>query len=170
MADDFSSSERTYTDFIDLISFADYFILNELTENIDAYRLSTCMHKEKSEPLRMGPVWDLNIGYNRQDRGPTTDWIANYNQYVSRDAWMVPFWWPRLLEDLVFQSALQNRWNELRSNTLSNINVLGLVNTSSEFLISNGAIERNYIKWNCIPVDYPSVVSDLKRYLEDRLS
>ena len=128
------------------------------------------MHKEKSEPLRMGPVWDLNIGYNRQDRGPTTDWIANYNQYVSRDAWMVPFWWPRLLEDLVFQSALQNRWNEFRSNTLSNINVLGLVNTSSEFLISNGAIERNYIKWNCIPVDYPSVVSDLKRYLEDRLS
>lgn len=170
MADDFSSSERTYTDFIDLISFADYFILNELTENIDAYRLSTCMHKEKSEPLRMGPVWDLNIGYNRQDRGPTTDWIANYNQYVSRDAWMVPFWWPRLLEDLVFQSALQNRWNEFRSNTLSNINVLGLVNTSSEFLISNRAIERNYIKWNCIPVDYPSVVSDLKRYLEDRLS
>ena len=170
MADDFSSSERTYTDFIDLISFADYFILNELTENIDAYRLSTCMHKEKSEPLRIGLVWDLNIGYNIQDRGPTTDWITNYDQYVSRDAWMVPFWWPRLLEDLVFQSALQNRWNELRSNTLSNINVLGLVNTSSEFLISNGAIERNYIKWNCIPVDYPSVVSDLKRYLEDRLS
>jgi len=46
------------------------------------------MHREKSEPLFMGPVWDLNIGYNRQDRLPTTDWITNYNQYISRDAWM----------------------------------------------------------------------------------
>ena len=68
----------------------------------------------------MGPVWDLNIGYNRQDRVPTTDWIANYNQYVSQDAWMVPFWWTRLLEDPVFKTALRVRWNELRNNTLSN--------------------------------------------------
>ena len=128
------------------------------------------MHKEKSEPLRMGPVWDLNIGYNRQDRVPTTDWIANYNQYVSRDAWMVPFWWPRLLQDPVFQSAFQNRCNELRVNTLSNATVLGLVNTTSEFLISNGAIDRNYTKWSGISVDYPNAINDLKRYLEDRLS
>ena len=170
LADDFSSSERTYTDFIDLNSFVDYFILNELTGNIDAYRLSTYMHKEKSEPLRMGPVWDLNIGYNRQDRVPTTDWIANYNQYVSKDAWMVPFWWPRLLQDPVFQSALQNRWNELRVNTLSNATVLGLVNTTSEFLISNGAIDRNYTKWSGISVDYPNTINELERYLEDRLS
>ena len=83
---------------------------------------------------------------------------------------MVPFWWPRLLQDPVFQSALQNRWNELRVNTLSTATVLGLVNTTSEFLISNGAIDRNYTKWSGISVDYPNAINDLKRYLEDRLS
>jgi hypothetical protein len=170
LTDDFSTSERTYTDYIDLSSFVDYFILNELTGNIDAYRLSTYMHKDKSGLLKMGPVWDLNIGYNRQDRVPTTDWIANYNQYVSQDAWMVPFWWTRLLEDPVFKTALRVRWNELRNNTLSNSNVLNLVSDTSNYLISNGAIARNYEKWSGIPVDYNNSISELIAYLEDRLS
>jgi hypothetical protein len=128
------------------------------------------MHKDKSGLLKMGPVWDLNIGYNRQDRVPTTDWIANYNQYVSQDTWMVPFWWTRLLEDPVFKTALRVRWNELRNNTLSNSNVLDLVSETSNYLISNGAIVRNYEKWFGIPVDYNNSISELIAYLEDRLS
>jgi len=170
LTDDFSTEERSYTDFIVLDSFLDYFILNELTGNIDAYRLSTYMHKEKSEPLKMGPVWDLNIGYDRQYRVPNTDWIANYNNHVTDDTWMVPFWWPRLLKDPQFQAALQARWIELRSNILSNASVLGLVSETSEFLITNGAIDRNYKKWSGVDVDYNNAVSELESYLEARLS
>ena len=69
----------------------------------------------------------------------------------------------------MFQSALQNRCDEIQYNTLSNINVLGLVNTTSESLISNGAIHRNSIKWIGLSVDYPNAVNDIKRYHEDRL-
>jgi hypothetical protein len=170
LTDDFSTQERSYTDFIDLDSFLDYFILNELTGNVDAYRLSTYMHKEKSGPLKMGPVWDLNIGYDRQYRVPNTDWIANYNNHVTDDTWMVHFWWPRLLEDPQFQVALQARWIELRSNILSNASVLGLVSETSEFLITNGAIDRNYKKWSGVDVDYNNAVSELESYLEARLS
>ena len=170
LTDDFSTEERSYTDFIDLDSFLDYFILNELTGNVDAYRLSTYMHKEKSEPLKMGPVWDLNIGYDRQYRVPNTDWIANYNNHVTDDTWMVHFWWPRLLEDPQFQVELQARWIELRSNILSNASVLGLVSETSEFLITNGGIDRNYKKWSGVDVDYNNAVSELESYLEARLS
>ena len=77
--DDLSSSTRTYTDYIDLASFADGFIMNELAGNIDAYRISTFLHKPRGEKLRFGPIWDLNIGYGRQGRVPWEDWIANYN-------------------------------------------------------------------------------------------
>lgn len=170
LTDDFSTEERSYIDFIDLDSFLDYFILNELTGNVDAYRLSTYMHKEKSGPLKMGPVWDLNIGYDRQYRVPNTDWIANYNNHVTDDTWMVPFWWPRLLKDPQFQAALQARWIELRSNILSNTSVLGLVSETSEFLITNGGIDRNYKKWTGVDVNYNNAVSELESYLEARLS
>lgn len=170
LQDDFSTDQRSYTQFIDLDSFVDFFIINEITGNIDGYRISTYLHKDRGARLKMGPIWDLNIGYNRQNRVPFTDWIANYNNYVDRDAWMVPFWWPRLLQDPVFQQRLKQRWQDLRLNELSTATVLGLVQSTADYLIENGAIERNYERWNGIAVDYNQSIEELKNYLDNRLT
>lgn len=170
LQDDFSTNQRTYTEYIDLDSFVDFFIINEITGNVDGYRISTYLHKDRDDKLKMGPIWDLNIGYNRQNRVPFTDWIANYNNHVDRDAWMVPFWWPRLLEDPVFQQRLKQRWQALRSNQLSTATVLGLVQSTSNYLVENGAIERNYERWSGVAVDYAQAVEELKNYLDNRLS
>lgn len=170
LQDDFSSDQRTYTEYIDLDSFVDFFIINEITGNVDGYRISTYLHKDRDAKLKMGPIWDLNIGYNRQNRIPFTDWIANYNNHVDRDPWMVPFWWPRLLEDPVFQQRLKQRWQALRSNQLSTATVLGLVQSTSNYLVENGAIERNYERWSGVAVDYTQAVEELKNYLDNRLS
>ena len=83
--DDFTTDVRTYTNYIDINSFVDYFILNELVRNIDGYRLSTYLQKDRGEKLKMGPVWDLNIGYEDSGRIPLDDWIINYNNYVPQD-------------------------------------------------------------------------------------
>ena len=147
----------------------DYFILNELTGNIDAYRLSTYMHKNRGGKLKMGPIWDLNIGYNRQDRVPFTDWIANYNQYVPRDAWMVPFWWEVFLGDDYFKQRLKERWTQYRSNQFSNQTILNLVQETADYLIENGSIDRNYQRWIGISIDYLQVIDALKSHLHDRL-
>ena len=170
LQDDFSTDLRTYTTFIDLDSFVDFFIINEITGNVDGYRISTYLHKDRDAKLKMGPIWDLNIGYNRQNRVPFTDWIANYNNHVERDAWMVPFWWPRLLEDPLFQQRLKQRWQALRSNQLSTSTVLGLVQSTSNYLIENGAVERNYERWSGLTVDYTQAVEELKNYLDNRLA
>jgi hypothetical protein len=169
LTDDFSSDKRTYTRYIDRKSFIDYFILNEVCGNIDAYRLSTYMHKNRGEKLKMGPVWDLNIGYNLQDRVPFNDWIINYNTYVKSDAWMLPFWWKRLMEDPQFRSELKVRWTELRANVLNTVNVLGLTNETAEYLKTNNAISRNFTKWTGIPVDYSGSVSEMNTWLRNRL-
>ena len=169
LEDDFSSENRTYTQYIDLDSFVDFFIINEITGNVDGYRLSTYLHKDRGEKLKMGPIWDLNIGYNRQDRVPVTDWIANYNTYVSQDPWMVPFWWPRLLQDPIFRQKLKQRWQGLRQNEFSTLRVLDRVQSTADYLIENGAIERNYQRWSGIFVDYMESVNGLKAYLENRL-
>ncbi len=169
LTDDFSTNERTYTQYIDLDSFVDFFIINEITGNVDGYRLSTYLNKDRGEKLKMGPIWDLNIGYNRQSRVPFNDWIANYNVHVSQDAWMVPFWWPRLLQDPAFKQRLKERWQSLRGDELSNATVLGKVQDTADYLVDNGAIERNYNRWNGIAVDYDQSISDLKSYLENRL-
>lgn len=167
--ENFDSDTRNYLDYIDLNSFVDFFIINELTGNIDGYRLSTYMHKDRGKKLKMGPIWDLNIAYGNSSRVPVDDWIANYNSYVPNDAWLVPFWWKKFLEDPFFKSALKARWQVLRSNVLSNSSIINLVDDTSKYLIDNGAIERNYNRWTGIPVDYSGAVNDLKSYLNSRL-
>jgi spore coat protein CotH len=169
LADDFNSDNRTYTDYIDRKSFIDYFIINEVCGNIDGYRLSTYMYKDRGEKLKMGPIWDLNIGYNLQDRVPFDDWIINYNTYVTADGWMVPFWWKRLMEDPQFRSELKVRWTELRSNVLSTANILGLTDETAAWLTENNAISRNYSKWKGITVNYSGSVNEMNTWLRSRL-
>jgi len=169
LQDDFSLQDRTYTQYIDLGSFVDHFILNELVRNVDGYRLSTFLYKDRGGKLHMGPVWDLDIGYFTGDRIPWDDWVIHYNQYVDRDAWMLPFWWTRLMEDPLFTGKLKTRWNELRLTVLSDPNLLQLVSDLSDELQENGAIERNYRKWKQGSwFSYPDQIEQLKSYLQER--
>ncbi len=169
LTDDFTTEIRTYTDYIDLSSFVDFFIINEVCRNVDAYRLSTYLHKDRGGKLRMGPVWDLNIGYDTGDRVPFDDWVINYNHFVNNDPWMMPFWWPRLMEDPIFRSALKARWTELRSSVLRTEELLGMVDQTASYLQENEAVKRNYIKWDVgLSIDYEASIKSLKSFLEVR--
>jgi len=166
LTDDFNTDTRTYTDFIDLNSFVDFFIINEVCKNIDGYRLSTYLHKDREGKLAMGPIWDFNIGFDGSDRVPDNDWVINYSRYVDQDAWMVPFWWPRLLSDPIFQTALKSRWQELRGSVLQTSELTNLVDQDANYLINNGAIDRNQQKWGS--ANYRESIESLKNYLERR--
>jgi len=169
LADDFSTDVRTYTDYIDLDSFIDHFILNEVCRNVDAFRLSTYLQKDRTGKLAMGPVWDLNIGFDSGDRIPWDDWVINYNNHVFQDGWMMLFWWPRLMEDPIFREALKTRWAALRSEVLSTGSILGLVDETVAYLQDNGAVDRNYDRWDGVFVDYDASIQSLKDFLEFRV-
>jgi len=166
LADNFSTTNRTYTDFIDLNSFVDFFIINEVCRNVDGYRLSTYLHKDREGKLAMGPIWDFNIGFDSGDRVPFDGWVINYNDYVQGDAWSIPFWWPRLLEDPQFKAAIKSRWLELRGSALQTSELLAMVDQDVAYLITNGAIDRNQEKWGAD--NYDERISALKSYLENR--
>jgi CotH kinase protein len=170
LADDFNSNTRTYTNYIDLNSFADFFIINEVCSNGDGYRLSTYMHKNKAGKLKMGPIWDLNIGFNRDNRVPVNDWIANFNNYQPTDAWQVPFWWKRLLQDPIFKTAVKARWTTLRTNVLSTATINNLISNTANYLNTNNAIGRNYNVWTGVPINYDANVNALKSHMTYRLA
>jgi hypothetical protein len=170
--DNFSTNTRTYTNFIDRASFVDYFIINELCRNVDAYRLSTYLQKDRDGKLAMGPVWDMDIAFDNGGRTPINNWVINYNSYVTgTDPWMMPFWWPRLLEDPQFKAEVKQRWATVRSNQFSNANLTELVNSTASYLKTNGAAQRNYTKWNKgIGVNYDDSIESLKSFLVQRAS
>jgi spore coat protein CotH len=173
----------TYTDYIDLDSFVDFFLLNELAHNADAYRLSTFMYKDRGEKLHMGPVWDFNLslGNDEQDfrRSPET-WIYQYNSYIPGDLWLVPFWWTRLAEDPLFRSRVKERWQELRATEWSNDSLNQLISDLTFQLTEDGAVDRNFQRWDVLSTrvfgnyfvgeTYEAEIEYMRNWLQQRLT
>ena len=65
--------EPTWTQKIDIESFAKYFIISELIGNLDAYTGSFYLHKDMGEDAKwiVGPLWDLDYATTEDD------WVFN---------------------------------------------------------------------------------------------
>ena len=164
-------------------SFIDYFLVNEISKNVDGYRLSTFFHKEQDSrggKLRMGPVWDYDIAWHNANycSGDLSSGWA-YQFPCTDDYWQVPFWWQRLLQDPLFTSRLKCRWLMLRSTTLSNTYFNNYIDSLATQL--NEAQARNFTKWPILgvyvwpnpwpyPTTYAGEISSLKSWMGDRLA
>jgi len=164
-------------------TFIDYFLVNEISKNVDGYRLSTFLHKQRDSEggkIRMGPVWDYDIAWhnaNYCDGDITSGWA--YEFPCPDDYWQVPFWWSRLLMDPLYTSHLKCRWQFLRQNMLSNAWFDNYLDSISGRL--NEAQQRNFLTWPILGIyvwpnpwpyapTYEGEVSGLKTWLHNRLA
>ena len=105
---DFSESTG-YPKYIDVDSFIDFFIVQELTKNVDGnLRKSSFITKERGKKMEMYHLWDFdltlgNCGYfwDGVGNGPENFWIK------------IDKWFPYLFADPAFVDKVQKRWNEL---------------------------------------------------------
>ncbi|MBK7173178.1 MAG: CotH kinase family protein [Bacteroidales bacterium] len=179
----FTDTAIGYRKYAEEITFIDYFIVNEISKNVDGYRLSTYFHKEKESKggkIRMGPVWDYDIAWHNADycEGDLhTGWA--YQFPCAYDYWQVPFWWGRLLQDPLYASHLKCRWLDMRASSLSNQHITFYIDSLA--LQLNEAQFRNFIKWPILgvyvwpnpwpyPATYAEEILTLKNWVLNRLS
>jgi hypothetical protein len=102
-----------YPSVIDIPSFIDCMIINELGSNADAYTYSAFFHKDRNGKLRAGPVWDMDLTYGNDlffwgyDRSHANVW-----QFSTGDNDGSRFW-KDLFDNPTFRCYLSKRWNEL---------------------------------------------------------
>ncbi len=103
-----------YSQFIDVPSFVDVFIINELTRNLDAYTRSAYYYKERGEPITAGPLWDFNLtlGMGFGTNLEVVGW-----QFEERN--VASDWYRLLGTDPQFLALVSARWQELRQTLLS---------------------------------------------------
>jgi hypothetical protein len=148
---DFADPVDGYAKFIDVDSFVDFLIMNEVTKNVDGYRLSAYLHKQKNSDggkLVMGPVWDFNLGFGNADyctSGTTDGLVLEFNEICGRDFWLIPFWWKRFLKDATFARKLQARWNQLRTASLATDQMHDYIDSVSQVLGESQV--RNFSRW-----------------------
>lgn len=182
--EDFRNPYIGYSNFIDLNSFIDFFILNELSKNVDGYRLSTFLYKNRDSyggKLKIGPVWDFNLAFGNANYctgGDTEGWMWNFNNECSYDNNHVPFWWPRLLEDGSFINQVKCRWNQLRNGILHTDTIFNCIDALALTLEESQV--RNFTEYpvlgqylwpnNFIGETYAEEIGYLKSWIESRFN
>lgn len=140
-----------YPKYIDIASFVDFILINEMAKNVDAYRLSTFLYKDKDSKnthLFAGPVWDFNIAFGNADYcggNSYQGWAINFNSICNQDGWVIHFWWLRLWDDPAFRARVASRWEELRGEIFTDAKVTGMLDSLAG--VVQQAQVRNFQRW-----------------------
>ena len=143
ISEDFSKFEKAlysfdykkYSEYIDVDSFVDYFIINEFTQNYDAGNLSTFLYKDVRGKLKM-VVWDCNsvCGNYRNSNINAKDFDFQNN-----------LWFEMLLKDPYFVDKIIERYYELRKTYLNEEYLLNYIDEAIYYL--GDAKNRNFEVW-----------------------
>ena len=167
---DFDSREYGYKQLIDIDSFVDYFLINELSCNYDAGSLSTYIYKLPDKKFRMC-VWDFN---NACD---------NYQESVTpADGFQLndDLWYWMLIKDKDFSDRVVDRYQSLRKDIFSDEYLDSYIDGVIAYL--GDAVDRNYERWGYTfehnnglllpsyrnPHSYNAAIEQLKSFLHKR--
>lgn len=179
----FRDTMNGYRKYVDVTSFIDFTLMNELAKNVDAYRLSTYLYKDRdsrNSRLFAGPVWDFNIAYGNvtycTGQYPA-GWVMDFNRYCSQDSWLIPFWWTKMWEDVAYRRQFRSRWQQLRRGPLSNAAIFGVFDSLVN--VVRPAQVRNFQRWPILNTwvwpnavccgTYETHVNAMRTWLTERL-
>lgn len=148
----FADPQLGYPAWIDVQSFMDFMILQELGRTVDGYRSSSFFYKDRDSVdgrFVAGPMWDFNISFGNADyceafstTGYQYDFDSICGEFFEVE---IPFWWKRLLEDPAFADALRCRWEQLRDGPLADQAISDFIASEAEELAE--AQVRNFERW-----------------------
>ncbi|WP_010251000.1 CotH kinase family protein [Acetivibrio cellulolyticus] len=142
-----SDPQTGYPAYIDVDSFVNYIIQNELAREVDAYMRSTRLYKDRNQKLTAGPLWDYDLGYDcYTGMGATIQGWQFQPMFGGFSS--TTDWYYTLMKDPSFQAKISARWQELRKGPLSDEQLTARVAELSTPL--NNAAKRNFQKWNIL--------------------
>ena len=144
------SDPRTgYPAYIDVDSFVNRIIHNELAREGDAYLRSTHFTKDRNGKLVAGPLWDYDLGFAAFTGfgGPSEipPGIEGWQFEPMMAGMATSDWFVRLMQDPAFQAKIQARWQQLRRGVLSDARLASRIAVLSAPL--KNAADRNFQKW-----------------------
>ena len=147
-----TDSSEGYRKYLNVSAFIDYFIVGEVSRNVDAYKKSAYFYKDRDDKdgrLQPGPVWDFdwawkNINECMVDGIDGSGWTYLISS-VCRSKPVPPGWVVKLLDDDTFANELRTRYNQLRKTILSEEYFNHYID-SVNALVSEAQV-RHYEKW-----------------------
>ena len=168
---------RPYSDFMDIQSAIDYYLVQEFSLNGDGFASnSTYLYKKRDGKLYWGPLWDFDY----------VAWGATEFDHHNVDGFMHSgqVWYKRMLNNKTFRNKLIARWKEFKAILKKSIADGGIIDKlSAEQYLSQKAnysvastvgIDQSYFVSSCNSSDgmmtYDTEVARLKRWISERIS
>ena len=122
--------------YMDMESLAKWYIVNELTMNVDSNLHSSCyMYKDAGGKLKMGPLWDFDLGFGN---GHAITDARIDGTYLDNQKWFKDlFYMPE------FKAEVKKVWNASKDE-ISNI----LAFTDQMAALVNNSQKSNYKIWS----------------------
>ncbi len=164
-----TSVSNGFPSVIDIPSFVDFMLLNELGSNADGYQLSTFFHKDRNGKLRAGPIWDFNLTLGND----LFIWGFDRSHY---DVWQFSDggndgarFWTDLFNNPTYKCYLSKRWHELTltGQPLSESSLNEFIDTTIA-TISEASIREN-LRWANIP-DQAAEIANIKTFITNRIN
>lgn len=172
---DFADPQSGYAAYLDVPSFIDAHWLIEMSKNVDGFRYSSFLTKDRGGKLRPEPPWDWNRAFGN----------ANYYGGGQPNGWywknLRPneiSWYRRLREDPAFAKACAARWVELRKGVFDTKAIHRRIDELAAQL--EEAQQRNFRRWpvlgrqvTCnayVGRTYPNEVDWLKKWVSRRVA
>ena len=100
-----------YSDYMDVDSFVDFWVVNSLYKNVELLFKSCYLYKPVGGKLTWGPVWDMDwTSANHVNLDPTSAAYDSWKQGQSQDR---EYWYKALYNDPWFIVKLCERWNSV---------------------------------------------------------
>ncbi|SDX50515.1 CotH kinase family protein [Flavobacterium degerlachei] len=152
-----------YRTIIDVPSFIDFMLVNELSSNADVYQSSTFFHKDRGGKLRAGPVWDFNFSF-----GSTFDPDSVVDQWQFNNGNRIgPPFWSYLFDNSDFKCKLSKRWNEVIApgQPLNKELLIAYIDKTLSYI--SEAIPRENKRWETL-ADHTADVDRIKTFIAER--
>lgn len=169
---DFADPLTGYANYIDVDSFVDWFIVSEISKNVDAANFSSIyFYKSSGGKLVMGPLWDFDLGFGNCDYADAefpTGWYIRTGSP----------WFSRLFQDPAFSQKVKQRWNQLKSKSADLNGIMRMVDRNAYAF--DLLQQKNFTLWDILNVyvwpnrivtgSYSGEVDAMKAWITERMT
>jgi len=167
-SDNFKDPMTGYGNYIDLDSFIDWFLISEITKNVDSLFFSSIyLNVMPGEKIKMGPLWDFDLAFGNVDyadsRYAEGFWVKDNP------------WYNRLFQDPAFVAKVNERFAYFMDNREY---ILDKIDSHATYL--QWAQRENNNKWRTIGIyvwpnpvvynTYQEEVDHLKNWYVQRMN
>lgn len=134
---DYLDKDNGYKKYIDINSFVDWYLVNEITKNNDAIFWTSCyMNLSRGGKLKMGPLWDFDLALGNYPSPDPNKVNVTSGFYIRNINWYL-----RMFTDPEFVAVVKERFNFYYNNRQTLYDYLSI----QKALIDNSILENEII-------------------------